>query len=60
MGGFAPEASPPPPPAASYSDSEDDSDDYDASNDDDGDASSLPMRCLLDALPFVTHDKKGK
>ena len=20
---------------------------------------ALPMRCLLDTLPFVTHDKKG-
>ena len=21
---------------------------------------ALPMRCLLDTLPFVTHDKKGE
>ena len=64
MGGFSPEASLSPPIAASNFDSEDedddDSDDYDASNDDDGDASSLPMRCLLDTLPFVTCDKKGE
>ena len=37
---------------------DDDGDDDDAS-DDDGDASST-MRCLLDTLPFVTHDKKGE
>ena len=38
------------------SNSEDDDDD-DASNDADGDAGSTD---LLDTLPFVTHDKKGK
>ena len=59
MGGFTPEATPSPPPLVA-SDSEDkDDDDDDASNDADGDASS-PMICLLDTLPFVTRDKKGK
>ena len=51
----------PPHPVAPDSDAkeddDDDGDDDDASNDD-GDA--LPMRCLLDILPFVTRDKKGK
>ena len=55
MAGFAPEPThSPPPPVASNS--EDDNDD-DASNDADGDASSTD---LLDTLPIVTHDKKGK
>ena len=61
MGGFAPEATPsPPPPMASDSEDEDadDGDDDDASNDDG--MLALPMRCLLGALPFVTHDKKGE
>ena len=58
MGDFAPEPTPSPPhPVASDSDSEDDDDDDDG--DDDGDV-ALPMRCLLDTLPFVTRDKKGE
>ena len=61
MGGFAPEPTPSPPhPVASDSGAEDDDDDDgddDDASDDDGD---LPMRCLLDTLPFVTRDKKGK
>ena len=58
VGGFAPKASPPPFPVASdsYFEDEDGDDDND---DDDGDA-TLSMRCLLDTLPFVTRDKKGK
>ena len=60
MGGFAPEPTPSPPPlVASNSEDEDDDDDDDddASDDADGDVSSTD---LLDTLPFVTHDKKGK
>ena len=60
MGGCAPEPTPsPPPPVASDSEDkdDDDSDGDDALNDDDGDVSSTD---LLDTLPFVTHDKKGK
>ena len=57
MGGFALEPTPSPPhPVATDSDVEDDDDDN-ASNDADGDAGSTD---LLDTLPFVTHDKKGK
>ena len=64
IGGFAPKASPPPLLAASDSDFEDEDDD----DGDDNDALlmmmmemlSLPMRCLLDTLPFVTRDKKGE
>ena len=61
MGSFVPEATPPPSPVAFASEDEDDDDgdDDDASDDDDGDASLL-MRCLLDTLTLVTHDKKGE
>ena len=61
MGGFASEPTPsPPPPVASNSKDEDDDNgvDNDASDNSDGDA--LPMRCLLDTLPFVTRDKNGE
>ena len=42
--------------------------DFDTENDDDGDddgtsdddGGALPMRCLLNTLPFVTRDKKGE
>ena len=63
MGGFTPESTPSPPhPGASDSDAEDDDDDDDDGGDDDAsdDDGDLPMRCLLDTLPFVTRDKKGK
>ena len=63
MASFAPEPTPSPPhPVAFDSDAEDDDDDDgddDDASDDDRDASS-PMRCLLDTLPFITRDKKGK
>ena len=63
MGGFAPKASPPPPPLMasdfdSKDEDDDDGDDDDDSNDDDDGDASLPIRCLLDTLPFVTRDKK--
>ena len=61
MGGFSSEASPPPPLVVSDSVGEDD--------DDDGvddvllmmmvEMLALPIRCLLNTLPFVTRDKKG-
>ena len=51
MGGFAPEPTPSPPHLVA---SDSDGDDDDASDDD----RALPMRCLLDTLPFVTRDKK--
>ena len=58
MGGFAPEPTPSPPHlVASGSDAEDDDGDDNAL---DGDGDALPMRYLLDTLPFVTIDKKGK
>ena len=58
MGGFAPEPTPSPPhPIASDSNAEDDDGDDNAL---DGDGDALPMRYLLDTLPFVTIDKKGK
>ena len=59
MGSFAPKATPSPPsPVASKFDDDDDDDDGD-DDDVDGDV-ALPMRYLLDTLPFVTRDKKGK
>ena len=61
MGGFAPEPTPSPPhPVASNSDPEDDDDDDGDDDDasDDMEMLALPMRCLLDTLPFVTYDKK--
>ena len=62
MGCFAPEPTLSPPHlVASDSDAEDDDNDDgddDGTSDDDGGA--LPMRCLLNTLPFVTRDKKGE
>ena len=64
MGDFAPEPTPSPPhPVASDSNAKDDDDDDDDGDDDDtsdDDGGALPMRCLLNTLPFVTRDKKGK
>ena len=61
MGGFAPEPTPSPPhPVASNSNAEDDDGDNNDVLNDDGDAIALPMRCLLDTLLFVIHDKKGE
>ena len=58
MGGFALEPTPSPPHlVASGSDAEDDDGDDNAL---DGDGDALPMRYLLDTLPFVTIDKKGE
>ena len=62
IGSFAPEPTLSPPHlVASDSDAEDDDDD-DGDDDDtsDDDGGALPMRCLLNTLPFVTRDKKGK
>ena len=56
MGGFVPEPTPSPPHLVASD-----------SDDDDGvtlqmmmKMLALSMRCLLDTLPFVTRDKKGK
>ena len=56
MGGFAPKPTTSPPHLVASD-----------SDDDDGvtlqmmmKMLALPMRCLLDTLPFVTRDKKGK
>ena len=61
IGGFAPESTPSPPHLVTS--------DSDAEDDDDDEVMTmtlqmmmemlaLPMRCLLDNLPFVTRDKK--
>ena len=63
MGDFALEPTPSPPhPVASDSNAEDDDDDDGDDDDasDDMEMLALPMRCLLDTLPFVTRNKKGK
>ena len=63
MGDFAPEPTPSPPhPVASDSNAEDDDDDDGDDDDasDDMEMLALPMRCLLDTLPFVTRNKKGE
>ena len=64
MGGFAskPTFSPLPPVTSDSADEDEDDDDDDGDDDgtSDDDGGALPMRCLLNTLPFVTRDKKGK